>query len=451
MDRTQERLADYCLASNFDCLSAESIHGYERHLLDSMGCALGALDAPTCAMARRLAARVRGEPGARMIGVPEPTSLEMAAFANGTLIRYLDFNDSHRSGHPSDGLGALLAVAEGYGRDGRQFLAAMHVLYEVYGRLTLAALLRERGWDQGTFLSIGIACAVARLLDLTRAQMAETIALAASDNAAIRQTRSGELSYWKGCATANSARNAVFAALLAQEGMTGPTQPFEGHHGFWEQISDRFEVEYPPAPGADPVIADCGLKYFPVENQAQGPAWAAQEVRRALPVDEIEAIDVETYQFAWKEIGRDPEKWAPRSRETADHSLPYIFATVLKQGTIAPAHFEAEYLEDPWVRAMMQRITVRPSEECDRRWPAENVFRIAVRARDGRRHEVEVTQPRGHPNNPMTDEEVLAKYEALASGALAPASRRAVVDFIWSLDRQPRVAALLDLLEGRPA
>ena len=93
----------------------------------------------------------------------------------------------------------------------------------------------------------------------------------------------------------------------------------------------------------------------------------------------------------------------------------------------------------------------RASEECDRRWPAENVFRIAVLARDGRRHEVEVTQPRGHPNNPMTDEEVLAKYEALASGALAPAARRAVVDFIWSLERQPRVAALLNLLEGRPA
>src|SRR5215216_2812134 len=143
MDRTQERLADYCLASDFDCLSAESIHSYVRHLLDSVGCALGALDAPTCAMARRLAARVRGEPGARMIGVPEPTSLEMAAFANGTLIRYLDFNDNLVSGHPSDGLGALLAVAEAHGHTGQQFLAAMQVMYEVVGRLNRAAMIRD--------------------------------------------------------------------------------------------------------------------------------------------------------------------------------------------------------------------------------------------------------------------------------------------------------------------
>src|SRR5918911_2966240 len=148
MDETQERLAAYCAASGYASLTADTVHHYQRHLLDSLGCALGAGDAPPCAIARRLAARVRGTPPARVIGQAEPTSLEMAAFANGVLIRYLDFNDQLLSGHPSDGLGALLGVADALGLGGRDLLAGTHVLYEVYGRLTAACLLRDRGWDQ---------------------------------------------------------------------------------------------------------------------------------------------------------------------------------------------------------------------------------------------------------------------------------------------------------------
>ena len=106
-------------------------------------------------------------------------------------------------------------------------------------------------------------------------------------------------------------------------------------------------------------------------------------------------------------------------------------------------------LADPWTRAMMQRIAIRPSEECTRRWPREHVFRIEARTRDGRRHVVETTQPRGHPSNPMSDDEVLAKFQSITARALAPEQRRAVIDFVWSIDRQERVATLLDLLEPR--
>jgi 2-methylcitrate dehydratase len=450
MDRTQERLADYCVASDYTCLRADTIHRYERHLLDSLACALGAGDAPPCAIARRLAARVRGTPAARVIGLPEPTSLEMAAFANGVLVRYLDFNDQLISGHPSDGISALLAVAEGLDLGGRDLLIALHVLYEVYGRLMSAALLRDRGWDQGTFVVVAVACGVGKLLGLSRRQMAEAIALALSDNVAIRQTRAGALSYWKGCVTANAARNGVFAALLAAEGMTGPTQPFEGTHGFWEQVSGPFTLDLPP-PGEAPLIEQAALKYFPVEYNAQGPAWAALELRQALPVDQLVALECETTRFTWTEIGRDPEKWAPTDRETADHSLPYIVATVLRHGTIGPEHFAPAHLADPAVRALMARIHVQPSEAFTRRWPAENPCRVTARTADGRTHVVEVAQPRGHPANPMTDAEIEAKFERLAAGVLPPARRRAVLDFVWTLPTQPRVARLLDLLTPVPS
>jgi 2-methylcitrate dehydratase len=445
MDGTQERLAAYCAASGFASLAPATVHAYQRHLLDSLGCALGAGDAPPCAIARRLAASVRGTPPARVIGAAAPTSIEMAAFANGVLVRYLDFNDQLISGHPSDGLGALLAVADALALDGPALLGGMHVLYEVYGRLQGAALLRERGWDQGTFMAIAVACAAGKLLGLGQAALAEAIALAASDNAATRQTRAGELSDWKGCATANAARNGVFAALLAREGLTGPARPFEGKHGLWEQVSGPFTLDL-PAPGEAPLIAEAGLKYFPVENNAQGPAWAALAVREALPVDALATIAVETTEFTWTEIGRDPEKWAPTRRETADHSLPYIFATVLCHGTIAPEHFAPAALADPWVRAMMPRITVQPSAAFTARWPAENLCRVVARAHDGREHVVEIAQPRGYPANPLSDAEVETKFTRQAAPVLGDARARAVVDYVGALPTQPRVPALLDLL-----
>jgi 2-methylcitrate dehydratase len=445
MDRTQERLAEYCVASDFACLTPATVHAYERHVLDTLGCALAAPDAPPCRIALQLAAAVRGTPPARIFRQPEPTSLEMAAFANGTLIRYLDFNDNLVSGHPSDGLGALLAVAEAHGHTGQQLLAAMHVMYEVVGRLNRAAMIRDLGWDQGTWLSIAVACGVARLFDLDRTAMAETIALAAADCAATRQTRAGELSHWKACAAPNAARNGVFAALLARAGMTGPDRPFEGTHGIWEQVTGPFELPL-PAPGQSPMIETAGLKYFPIENNGQGPAWAAQALREALPPDDLAAIEVETTQFTWTEIGRDPEKWAPTRRETADHSLPYIVATVLRHGTIAPEHFEPAHLADPWIHAMMQRITVRPNDDFTRRWPGENPCRATARTHGGQQHVVEITQPRGHYTNPLTDADAIAKFDRLAAPVLAPDRRQALQDFVWSLPTQPRLTPLFDLL-----
>jgi 2-methylcitrate dehydratase len=445
MDETQERLAAYCAASGFACLAPATVHAYQRHLLDSLGCALGAGDAPPCAIARRLAAAVRGTPPARVIGLAAPTSLEMAAFANGVLIRYLDFNDQLVSGHPSDGLGALLGLADALALDGPALLGGLHVLYEVYGRLQAAALLRERGWDQGTFLAIAVAAAAGRLLGLGQTGLAEAIALAASDNAATRQTRAGELSAWKGCATANAARNGVFAALLAREGMTGPARPFEGRHGLWEQVSGPFTLDL-PAPGQAPLIATAALKYFPVENNAQGPAWAALAVREALPVEALAAVAVTTTEFTWTEIGRDPEKWAPTRRETADHSLPYVFATVLRHGTIGPEHFAPAHLADPWVRALMARVTVQPDAAFTARWPAENGCRVTAHTHDGRAHVVEITQPRGHPANPLSDAEVVAKFTRQVAPALGAARAQAVVDYVWALPAQPRIPALLDLL-----
>jgi 2-methylcitrate dehydratase len=236
------------------------------------------------------------------------------------MIRNLDFNDTWPGGHPSDCLGPLLALAEAAGADGRRLLTSMVVAYEIFARLSDAAQFRERGWDQGYAVGLSTAAGLGSLLGLSREQIGHGLAICAVGNVPLRATRAGQLSLWKGAATAYAARNGVFGLLLAAEGMTGPDRPIEGRHGLWEQVTGPFELAEFGARGGAFLTPNVRLKFWPVEYNGQAGVWAARELRSRLPLAEIEDISIGTYWSAWHEIGSEPEKWDPRTRETADHS-----------------------------------------------------------------------------------------------------------------------------------
>ena len=220
------------------------ITGNEGSRHRAFACAAGALGEPAPTIARRVASTVRGEPGAALIGGGR-SSADWAAFANGVHIRYLDCNDTYLSlepAHPSDNWAAIMAAGEHAGADGRAWIAAAAVAYEVQCRLCDAASIRARGWDHTTYGSLSSALAASKLLGLSHAQTVHALGIAGTTGTALRLTRAGELSMWKGCAFAHAARNGVFAALLAREGMTGPAPLFEGDMGFWQQVSGPFEL-----------------------------------------------------------------------------------------------------------------------------------------------------------------------------------------------------------------
>src|SRR5438552_2497346 len=239
-----QRFADYAVALRFADLPAAVVHETKRRFIDSFATAVGAMNAEAYAIAKRCALRVSALQPASLLGGGS-SSAEWATFVNGLLIRYLDYNDTYLSlepAHPSDNLAAVLAVAEMAGAGGKDMIAAAVLAYEVQCRLCDAASLRKHGWDHVTYGAISSAVAACKLLKLDAVKTTHAIGLAGVANTALRQTRSGELSMWKGCAFANAARNGVFAALLAAEGLTGPAPIFEGEVGIMKLLTGPFEL-----------------------------------------------------------------------------------------------------------------------------------------------------------------------------------------------------------------
>src|SRR5438132_5062249 len=239
-----ERFAEYAVKLRFEDLPAPVVHEVKRRVIDSLATAVGAMDADAFAIAKRCALRVSSKPGASLLGGGQ-SSTEWATFVNGLLIRYLDFNDTYLSlepAHPSDNLAPVLAVGETAGASGRDLITAAVLAYEIQCRLCDAASLRKHGWDHVTYGAISSAIAACKLLGLDAAKTTHAIGMAGVANTALRQTRTGELSMWTGCPFANAARNGVFAALLAAEGMTSPAPILEGQVGIMKLVTGPFEL-----------------------------------------------------------------------------------------------------------------------------------------------------------------------------------------------------------------
>ena len=449
MDRTTERLARHVASLRDADLALRAMHAAKRHLIDSLGCAMGGYVSEPAAIARRVAPRWDGAPSARLLGEGRPTTPEAAAFANSVMIRFLDANDTYiarGSGHPSDLLGAVLAAADWRRASGKDLLLATVAGYEVFGALADQVPLRDRGWDQGVFIAPASAAAAGVLLGLSVEQMADALAIAATANVATRQTRAGELAMWKGCATAMAARSGLFAAQLAKEGMTGPTAAFEGRHGLWEQVTGPFELGALDGGDRPLTIERTNMKFFAAEYHAQAPIAMALALRPKLSVEDVAAIDVRIYAMAHSEIGSEPAKWDPRTRETADHSLPYMLAVALHDGRVTPASFEPERYLDPGLRPLMGRIRVTADPELTRRFPHELISEIEVTLRSGQRLTERSHYPKGHARSPLTDAEVETKFRDLSTGVLGEAQADAALHALWRLEEAEQAAAVISLL-----
>jgi len=411
MDNLTRRIADFAADLKYSQLPPEVVAAATRFFIDALACAVAAHDCEPARMGRYLARGAMPEhfPG-RILCHGQRSTAENATFVNTAMIRNLDFNDEYPGGHPSDCLGAFLALAESAEANGPRLIESLVIAYELFLRLSDATGLRYKGWDQGFAVGVGVAAGVGRLLNLSRRQLAEAIAIVTVANLPMRNTRAGELSLWKGAATAFAARNGVFAALLAGQGMTGADKPFEGKHGLWDLITGPFELQALPTEGGPYRAAETRLKYWPVEYNGQLPVWAALELRAQAEWRELADIEIGVYTFCYTEIGSEPEKWDPKTRETADHSLPYIFAKALADGTITLAAFEESAYRDPALRPLMQKIRVYLDKEVDAIYPKTISMKIRATKNDGRVIALWPRDPLGHVNKPMGDTEVSEKF-----------------------------------------
>ena len=443
-----EKLAEYAAGLQYAHLDERTIHEVRRRLIDSLACASGAYQAGAPNVARAIARRVSSEPGASFLGGSRQTSPDLAAFVNGILFRYLDYNDTYLSkepAHPSDNFAAVLAAAEAAGRGGKDVIVAAVIAYELQCRMCDAASIRARGWDHVTYGAFSTAAAAAKLFGLPVSGITQALNLAGTPNVTLRQTRAGELSEWKGCAFANASRNGVFAAMLAAEGLTGPAPIFEGEMGFFKQVSGPFEL--PKLGGSsgdfDFMINKTSIKYWPAEYHSQSSIFAALELRPQIAdLKTISTFDIFSFDAAVDIIGKDPEKWRPKTRETADHSLPYCTAVALVDGTVTLDSFSPERLRDEELLSLVAKIRVLRDADLTRRYPRGIPNRLVVTLSDGRTLTAENEFPRGHDQNPMSDDEVIDKFRRMTNGLLAPPAQERVLDMCWNLQDLTRIGDL---------
>ena len=445
-----EKLAEYAAALSYDDLSETVIREAKIRLLDSIGCAIGAFGEAPVKATRHLAAERYPGKASTMLGTRKKATPDMATLVNGSMVRYFDFNDTYLSkepGHPSDNIPACLASAEAQGKSGKDLLVAIVLAYEVQCRLCDAADLRHRGWDHVCYGLVSGALAAGKLLGLSREELSQAVNISLNSHLAMRQVRAGGLSMWKGFSFANASRNAVFSALLAKEGITGPSPIFEGEMGFFNQVSGRFQLDVRAFGGKGRrfKLEETFVKFYPAEYHAQTAIWAALEIRSKIqgdPLERIAHVGIETHEAGYSILGRDPEKWVPETRETADHSLPYIVTLALLEGRIDKESYAAKKLTDPAIREFMKKVIVKEDRALTMAYPGMIANKLTVQLEGGETLTARADSPRGHPSNPMTEEEIDEKFKLLTKGLLSSAQVEKVLWFVKTVEKQDDVKAL---------
>ena len=454
MPTVVEQLSTYAASLRFERLPRDVVHTAKRLIIDTVGCALGGYWSEPARIARELAATVRSSEPVTVIGSGERTSPDLATFANGVMIRFLDFNDGYtstgESGHPSDSIAAVLSAAELWRRSGAEAIAATVLAYEVFCRVCDQGDLKPLGFDHVTVGGMASTAAAARLFGLGEQEIAHAFNLGIAPNVALYQTRIGNVSMWKGCAYANASRNAVFAAMLAARGMTGPSPVFEGVGGYFKAVMRKpFQLAPFGGAGGEYKIMECSIKRFPLGLYSQTVVEAALKLREKVGAPEtIAGIRIETVTTAIRLMAGDADKWEPETRETADHSMPYTVAVALIHGEVEEKHFGERYLRDPAIRALTRLIKVKATEEADRRLPEAMLCRMEIVTAAGESHSTEVEYHKGHWKNPMSDGEVEAKFRKLAAGVLTPAGTERLLEALWKLDALPDAGEIVRLTKA---
>jgi len=447
-----EKLSDYVHSINYDDVPDNVIHETKKRIIDSLGCGIGAFNEGPVKISRKVSEAARDLQGSTLFGTRKRTTPDFAAFVNGIMVRYFDYNDTYLSkepAHPSDNIGPCLSVAESEHSTGKDLLLSIVLAYEIQCRLCDAADIRHRGWDHVCYGLPSTALAAGKLMELSSKGMTQAVNLALNSHITMRQVRAGELSMWKGCSFANAARNGVFSAMLAREGMTGPSPIFEGEMGFFKQVSGPFEMNIEDFGGRNGSfkIAETYLKFFPAEIHSQTSIWAALEARKEIEKPEdILSVEIASHEAGYTILGRDPEKWNPLTKETADHSLPYIVAMALLEGKIDNSTYSEKKFRDPKVLEFLKKITVIEDEALTHMYPEAVANRVTVKLSSGEVVSKQVDYHKGHPKNPMGDGEVEEKCQRLTKKYLTKNRARRILDAVWDLEKAKDISKVISMM-----
>lgn len=450
-DTFQDRLVRYARNLRYEDLPDVTVHDARVRLIDTFGSLIGGFYGEACRVSRSTAALYSSPFAATVIGTRNKSSAEMAAFANATTARFVEMNDVYHwpgsgGGHPSDVIMPIFAVAEAAQSTGKELITAIVVGYEVF--LRTADAVRLHGFDHTNYALLGTVLGCGRLLHLSEEQMAQALTMAVVPNNGLQQARAGHLSMWKAVASGQMGKAAVFASLLAREGMEGPNLPFEGTGGWLKNVA-RQDVNLGLMGGEDGTgfkISDTIIKPRSSCATTISSILAAEEAAAKLSDPaEIAKVTVEVYQRAKVGMGTGEHHWNPQTRETADHSIPYVVAATLIDGTVTPRQFADSRLFSDELRTLLPKIEVVENPEFTEDYeklPIEHRTRVTVNMQNGNFHLGEIRTIKGDLSDPMNDEEISQKFLNLTQDMMGSKNSRAILERMWQVDQMEDVSVI---------
>ncbi len=440
-----EKLANFVVAASYEALSVDARSQLKLRVLDSLGCAIGAQNGPPVRMIRAQVKEFGGSPLSSLIGGGGcggggKTSPPYAALYNSALIRYLDFNDSYMAPgetcHPSDNLGAVLAAAEYRGAGGKEILTALAVAYQVQCRLSDEAPVRSKGFDHTTQGSFALAAGVSKALGLNGEETANAIAVSGTAFNALRVTRTGALSHWKGLAYPNAAFCCTNAAFLAMRGVTGPREVFEGNKGFMDTISGEFAIDWSTEDLES--VNRTILKKYNAEIHSQSAIEGVLELKdeHGFSAPEVDSVEIDIFQVAFDIIGggEEGDKTVVRTKEEADHSLKYLVAVAILDGKVMPEEYAPERILSDDVQRLLRKVAVRPDERMTRLFPAKHACNITIRLSGGRVLKKEKTGYEGFFTSPMETSAVEEKFKRLSAPFIGPELQADIITKVENIE-----------------
>ena len=450
IDPIQRRLADYALGLSHDDVSPEAKHEAKVRVIDTLGALIAGFHGEAAHVARNLASRACSADGATIVGTDRIVTPDMAAFANAIAARSAEMMDVYHypgsfGGHPSDVVTPVIAAAECGRVSGRDLILGVAMAYEVF--LRFSDVFHNPGFDDTNFACIASSVTAARLWGLTPEQASNAVAMAAVANVTLKQVRTDRLTAWKVVATGHAAKAGLFSAMLAREGLEGPSLPFTGKAGWCDHVArERFSLDVMGGPGVPFKILDTRIKHRPCAGETISSVIAAEKVSRIIGKSlKIQNISVDLYRRAIDRAGSGEHHWSPRSRDAAGNSIPFLVAATLLDGTVTLNTFESGRFRSPDVLELMQQVKLVEDLEFTRayqRVPVEHRTRVTVTTADGLQIVGETGGDEDDLSMKKTDAQIEAKFRSLAEEHLGKARVDTLLGMLWDLENLPDVSGL---------
>ena len=439
----------------FKDLSPEAVYQAKRFLLDSMGCALGGYQQHDVRIALALLDEIAGPGRATVIGTGKRIDPVSASLANALMVRCMDYNDIYWKqdpSHPSDIFPAAIACGERARSNGKELIVGLVLGHEFEMRLCEAAFpgIRERGWHHATLTAFVSPIVAGRMLHLTWEQIQHAIGISASRHCTLGAVTAGKLTMMKNTVDPMATQSGVLAAMLAEKGYTGPEHVIDGKEGLTHVFKPEWKLDLlTEGLGNSWRITQCGMKAFPTEALTHTPISAVLDLVKGndLHPEQVTKIRIRSLARA-ADILSDPSKYDPHTKETADHSLPYVIAAALAERQVTPVQFTMEKIMDPRIREQLHKVEVVADPEIEKVFPALQRVIVRIDTSDGRSFSKQLDYPKGDPRNPLTDQEIEEKFSALAEGVLSAGAQKRVKETVWNLERVGSVSDLMVLMES---